>query len=196
MQESTFRKSIEKGWSLRKIGRHYSFSRQTSSNLFKKFYGINYREYKKKMNHEKMVKEYEGKDIQKIFEDLERQKCFFLNALKEIYIICQRKNSKIKVRLVNNVIKEVWANGKRLLFKEYILKGKTPEEKIGFYRFRPPEKKAYTILIVALVEEKSHEYFIIPREALFPKKSVCLPTSEKHKSKYLIYKNNWNQIFL
>lgn len=196
IKKDDFKKLIEKGWSLKKIGQEYKFSTQTGSNFFKKFYSINYREYKKRLKPKQVFKEYEDDDVQKVFELEEREKTYFIKTLKKMYATCKSKDLKIRVKLVNDIIKEVWANEKIILFREYILKGNTSEEKRGFYRFRPPGKMIYGILIVALIKGKSCEYFIIPRDSLFPKKSVCLPLSEKQISKYSVYINNWEKIFL
>jgi len=194
VQRGDFKKLIEEGWSLRKISLHYGFSRQTGSNLFKNIYGIKYREYQKKLKHEDVVKKCWINNVKEIFMLLEKEKPNFLHAIKKLYTICKGKNLAIELKLVNENIKGLWINNRKVLFREYVLRGNMPEEKMGFYRFKPPDK-IYDILIVTLIDGKDYIYFIIPKHVLVRKKSVNLPLDEKSGSKYSVFRDNWNQMF-
>lgn len=199
IEKNTFKQLIDKGYNLKQIGLNFKLSPQVASNLFKKYYSITYREYKKRLNYEKRLKElkaYEDQDVQKAVSILKKMNDSFVYILEKIYRICLEKNLKIKVKLHKNAIKEIYVLNKKIYIREYFLMGKTPEEKRGFYRIRPPKSKESDNLIIILKTIDSQNYFVIPRKALSSKKSVNLPLKSNQKSKYLAFKNNWKQIYL
>lgn len=198
MQNSDFKKLIEKGWSLSKISSHYGYSRTWISYKFKSLFGENYRNYKKRLKPEEKKEAtvmYALKDANNVIELAKASTSSFVDVLKRLFAICNKKKLSINVKVVGSGIEGVWINKKRILFREYALKGKTSDEKKGYYRFRAPIGKDYDYLVVALIRGDEINYFIFSREAINSKKSISLSLCIKRKSKYSIYRNNWNLIF-
>jgi len=197
MEINNFKKLIEKGWNLQKISKNYGCSSQWVSFKFKNIYGLNYREYKKKARHEEKLKEtaiYKGDEVKKIFELIKDSSPSVSNALEKLFSICRENNTNIKVKIIKDRIKEVWAGNKAVFIKNYRLEGKTSDEKKGYYRFRPPVKEKYDFLMVVLEKKGRYEYYIIPYIDICFKKSVNLPILAKIRSKYSVYKNNWSYL--
>jgi len=196
INENEFKELIEKGWSLRKIGRHFGFSLQTAANWFKKIYGMSCSELKTKRRAEMQKKqniEYTDQYVSKALDILRTNRAKYILSLEKLFEICDKNSLEIRVLLLNDNLRDVYVSNKYVIFKEYLLEGIRKDESRGCLRFRPPSGRKYDFLIVTLSSSKKNNFYILPKNTLLDKKTINLPLREVNRSKYSRYLNNWQQ---
>lgn len=196
IQEEEFKSLIKKELRLCAIARFFGCSTQYCSLFFKKYYGYNYREYRKNLKVQKHLdgnKEYRNIDVLKIKEIIVNKQKTLIETIEKLYFFCVKNDMQISIQISNYKIKKIAINDKLIVFREYTPVGKTAEENFGFYRIKPPKNK-YDILIVSFVKKGGNLFFVIKKDILNNKKSVNFPLNKKSKSKYTFCQNNWDLI--